>query len=80
MSKRNWMWGAVLGVTFGLGLALGASQTAEARSPSSGGCGACRQRVMDSCCQRVTGDTECQGNAAAIGQCGREASSQCGCG
>lgn len=34
MSKRNWIWGSVLGMTFGLGLALGASQPAEARSPS----------------------------------------------
>lgn len=50
--------------------------------PSSGregGCRECRQRVSDRCCLRETGNSECAGNYGALGGCGHEADSMCGC-
>ena len=65
MTKRNWIWGTVLGVTFGLGLALGVAQTAEARSPSSGASHRARNY-----CTTGTGGTLCcvdEASATALG-------------
>ncbi len=57
MTKRNWIWGTVLGVTFGLGLALGVAQTAEARSPSSGG--PCSEAAEAACMNAVLRENDC---------------------
>lgn len=42
-------------------------------------CRECRQRVSDRCCRRETGNAECSGNYRALGVCGHEADSMCGC-
>ncbi len=51
----------------------------ERSSGRESDCRECRQRVSDRCCRRETGNAECSGNYGALGVCGHEADSMCGC-
>lgn len=50
-------------------------RAAREEGGGSEGCGECRQRMMDRCCNGV----DCENDAEAIGRCGRYASMNCGC-